>query len=192
MPLCKGNTRSLNPKLSNLAACCVRLNSAILMKKEIRIWSKLDNLCFLYFSEIRSQSDQILGNILSDGLLCYILTYILTCTYVHVVSCIFSNACLLITKFVITSAVLELFSVKSYLPKDYATGRNVEKKLAAEHKKWDKKESLEMQKLYIDFCRSLSTYGVTFFLVKVNLIKCLIKISPISISPVYIELDMRR
>lgn len=56
--------------------------------------------------------------------------------------------------------------LKEFLPQSYIKVRNIEKKIFAEHKKHFDLSELDSKVLYTKTCRSLSTFGVTFFLVK--------------------------
>lgn len=58
-------------------------------------------------------------------------------------------------------------SLASYLPPDYVKSRGVEKVLAEEHRKWFEVPAADLKLKYVRKCRSLPTYGITFFLVKV-------------------------
>jgi len=59
-------------------------------------------------------------------------------------------------------------SLKEFLPQSYVKVKNVEKKVFAEHRKHIGISELDAKVLYTKTARSLSTYGVTFFLVKVS------------------------
>lgn len=56
--------------------------------------------------------------------------------------------------------------LKEFLPQSYVKVRNIEKKIFAEHKKHYDLSELDAKLLYTKTCRSLPTFGVTFFLVK--------------------------
>ena len=60
-------------------------------------------------------------------------------------------------------------NLKDYLPADYAKQKHIERKVFQEHKKYYGLSELEAKAKYISEARSLSTYGVTFFLVKEKL-----------------------
>ncbi|XP_033328616.2 talin_middle and talin-RS domain-containing protein rhea isoform X1 [Megalopta genalis] len=56
--------------------------------------------------------------------------------------------------------------LKEFLPQSYVKVKGIEKKIFAEHKKHAAVSELDAKVLYTKTARSLSTYGVTFFLVK--------------------------
>jgi len=56
--------------------------------------------------------------------------------------------------------------LKEFLPQGYLKNKGIEKKIWAEHKKFDGKGELDAKVDYVSLARSLKTYGVTFFLVK--------------------------
>ncbi|KAK0087903.1 hypothetical protein PV325_013782 [Microctonus aethiopoides] len=56
--------------------------------------------------------------------------------------------------------------LKEFLPQSYVKVKGIEKKVFAEHKKHIGLSELDSKVLYTKTARSLSTYGVTFFLVK--------------------------
>ncbi|XP_077996572.1 talin-1-like isoform X2 [Glandiceps talaboti] len=56
--------------------------------------------------------------------------------------------------------------MKSILPKEYAKVKGAEKRIFAEHKKLIGVSELDCKVRYTQLCRSLKTYGITFFLVK--------------------------
>ena len=58
-------------------------------------------------------------------------------------------------------------SLKEFLPQSYMKVKGVEKKIFGEHKKHNGLTEIEAKVAYVKTARSLSTYGVTFFLVKV-------------------------
>jgi len=58
-------------------------------------------------------------------------------------------------------------SLKEFLPQSYIKAKAVEKKIFGEHKKHATLSEIEAKVAYVKTARSLSTYGVTFFLVKV-------------------------
>ena len=62
---------------------------------------------------------------------------------------------------------LLVFSLKEFLPQSYMEVKGVEKKIFGEHKKNNGLTESEAKVGYVKTARSLSTYGVTFFLVKV-------------------------
>ena len=65
-----------------------------------------------------------------------------------------------------TGRVLRVRSLASYLPSDYVKARGVERTLAEEHRKWFELPAADLKLKYVRKCRSLPTYGITFFLVK--------------------------
>ena len=62
---------------------------------------------------------------------------------------------------------LLVFSLKEFLPQSYMEVKGVEKKIFGEHKKNNGLTESEAKVAYVKTARSFSTYGVTFFLVKV-------------------------
>jgi FERM central domain len=58
-------------------------------------------------------------------------------------------------------------SLKEFLPQSYIKVKAVEKKVFGEHRKHASLTEIEAKVAYVKTARSLSTYGVTFFLVKV-------------------------
>ncbi|XP_063985728.1 talin-2 isoform X1 [Diachasmimorpha longicaudata] len=60
--------------------------------------------------------------------------------------------------------------LKEFLPQSYAKVKGIEKKVFAEHKKHVGLSELDAKVLYTKTARSLSTYGVTFFLVKEKMV----------------------
>ncbi|GFO36388.1 WD repeat-containing protein 3, partial [Plakobranchus ocellatus] len=56
--------------------------------------------------------------------------------------------------------------LKEFLPKEYVKIKGIEKKIFGEHKKFVGLSEVEAKVKYTQFCRSLKTYGITFFLVK--------------------------
>ena len=56
----------------------------------------------------------------------------------------------------------------SYLPKEYVKVKGAERRVFAEHAKFTGLSQLNAKFRYIQVVRSLKTYGVTFFLVKVR------------------------
>lgn len=61
---------------------------------------------------------------------------------------------------------LKYFSLKEFLPQGYTKIKGIEKKIFSEHKKCQGLSELEAKVKYTKNARSLTTYGVTFFLVK--------------------------
>ncbi|VDQ05103.1 unnamed protein product [Trichobilharzia regenti] len=57
-------------------------------------------------------------------------------------------------------------SLKDFLPKEYAKIRSLEKKIFQQHAEFCGLSEVEAKVKYCHFCRSLKTYGITFFLVK--------------------------
>ncbi|CAL8103548.1 unnamed protein product [Calicophoron daubneyi] len=56
--------------------------------------------------------------------------------------------------------------LKDFLPKEYAKIRSLEKKIFQQHAELTGLSEVEAKVRYCQFCRSLKTYGITFFLVK--------------------------
>ncbi|GAA29942.2 talin [Clonorchis sinensis] len=56
--------------------------------------------------------------------------------------------------------------LKDLLPKEYAKIRSLEKKILQQHAEFTGLSDIEAKVKYCQFCRSLKTYGITFFLVK--------------------------
>ncbi|KAI8493573.1 Talin-1 [Branchiostoma belcheri] len=56
--------------------------------------------------------------------------------------------------------------LKEFLPKEYVKNKGIEKKIWLEHRKLAGLTELDAKVRYTQQCRSLKTYGVTFFLVK--------------------------
>ncbi|XP_062512011.1 talin-like [Corticium candelabrum] len=56
--------------------------------------------------------------------------------------------------------------LKNYLPKEYTKVKGIERRIFQEHAKFTGMSQLNAKYRYIQLCRSLKTYGVTFFLVK--------------------------
>lgn len=61
-----------------------------------------------------------------------------------------------------------IYSLKEFLPQSYTKIKGIEKKIFSEHKKHFGLSELDAKVLYTKTARSLPTYGVTFFLVKVS------------------------
>jgi len=61
-----------------------------------------------------------------------------------------------------------MFSLKEFLPQSYIKIKGIEKKIFLEHKNHVGLSELDAKVLYTKTARSLPTYGVTFFLVKVS------------------------
>jgi talin len=59
--------------------------------------------------------------------------------------------------------------LKEFLPQSYIKVKGIEKKVFLEHSKHGNMSELDAKVLYTKTARSLPTYGVTFFLVKVSL-----------------------
>ncbi|UJR21334.1 hypothetical protein I4U23_024428 [Adineta vaga] len=59
-----------------------------------------------------------------------------------------------------------IIDIRDLLPKEYAKTKNAERKIFIEHKKHSNVSELDGKVKYTQLCRSLRTYGVTFFLVK--------------------------
>ncbi|XP_025081470.1 talin-1-like isoform X4 [Pomacea canaliculata] len=56
--------------------------------------------------------------------------------------------------------------LKEFLPREYVKTKGIEKKIFVEHKKHAGLAEIEAKVRYTHLCRSLKTYGITFFLVK--------------------------
>ncbi|XP_077865408.1 LOW QUALITY PROTEIN: talin-2-like [Saccoglossus kowalevskii] len=56
--------------------------------------------------------------------------------------------------------------LKLFLPKEYVKTKGCEKRIYAEHRKLLEVSELDAKVRYTQLCRSLKTYGITFFLVK--------------------------
>ncbi len=59
-------------------------------------------------------------------------------------------------------------SLEEFLPREYVKLKGIEKNILAEHRKLHNLSEINARFRYIQLCRSLRTYGVTFFLVKVG------------------------
>ncbi|TGZ47820.1 hypothetical protein CRM22_011014 [Opisthorchis felineus] len=62
-----------------------------------------------------------------------------------------------------------LIDLKEHLPGEYRKVKGVEKRIQEAHKKLRDFDEREAQLQYIQLCRSLPTYGITFFLIKEKL-----------------------
>lgn len=62
-----------------------------------------------------------------------------------------------------------LDDLRTVLPAEYAKIKGVEKLIFAEHKKLMGTSEINVKYKYITMCRSLKTYGITFFTVKEKL-----------------------
>ncbi|CAF3837471.1 unnamed protein product [Rotaria magnacalcarata] len=60
----------------------------------------------------------------------------------------------------------KILRVREFLPKEYTKTKGVEKRIFQQHKKYQGVSELDAKLKYTQLCRSLRTYGVTFFLVK--------------------------
>lgn len=60
-----------------------------------------------------------------------------------------------------------VYSLKEFLPQSYVKVKGIEKKVFVEHSYHVGSSELDAKVLYTKTARSLKTYGVTFFLVKV-------------------------
>uniref|UniRef100_A0A5K3F121 FERM domain-containing protein n=1 Tax=Mesocestoides corti TaxID=53468 RepID=A0A5K3F121_MESCO len=56
--------------------------------------------------------------------------------------------------------------LKDFLPKEFLKTKNVEKKISQHHATLNGLSDIDARVKYCHFCRSLKTYGITFFLVK--------------------------
>ncbi|CAF0901956.1 unnamed protein product [Adineta ricciae] len=59
-----------------------------------------------------------------------------------------------------------VLEIREFLPKEYTKTKGVEKRIFQEHRKLHDLPELDAKLKYTQLCRSLRTYGVTFFLVK--------------------------
>lgn len=59
-------------------------------------------------------------------------------------------------------------NLTEFLPREYVKVKGIEKMIYGEHRKLHNLSELNAKFRYIQLCRSLRTYGVTFFLVKVS------------------------
>ena len=57
--------------------------------------------------------------------------------------------------------------LREFLPCQYIKIKGIEKSIFTEHRKLHNLSEINAKFRYVQFCRSLRTYGVTFFLVKV-------------------------
>ncbi|KAI9142207.1 hypothetical protein BKA69DRAFT_292544 [Paraphysoderma sedebokerense] len=57
-------------------------------------------------------------------------------------------------------------NLKEFLPEEYRKNKEVEKKIFVEYRKLQGMSEINAKYRYVQLCRSLKTYGVTFFLVK--------------------------
>jgi len=58
--------------------------------------------------------------------------------------------------------------LKDFLPKEYVKTKSVEKKIFQEHRQLYSLTEVEAKVRYTQLARSLKTYGITFFLVRVS------------------------
>ena len=65
---------------------------------------------------------------------------------------------------------LFLYSMKEFVPVEYRKKKDMEKKIFHEHRKLQGMTELNAKFRYVQLCRSLKTYGVTFFEVKVKVL----------------------
>ncbi|XP_073240951.1 talin-like [Porites lutea] len=63
-------------------------------------------------------------------------------------------------------AKYKFIDLKEFLPKEYVKSKSIDKKIKEEHKKVSGHDELQAKYRYVQLCRGLKTYGVTFFLVK--------------------------
>ena len=61
---------------------------------------------------------------------------------------------------------IQIFRLKDFLPPEYAKKKELDKKIFSEHRKLNGLTELNAKYRYVQLCRSLKTYGVTFFEVK--------------------------
>ena len=59
-------------------------------------------------------------------------------------------------------------TLEEFLPREYVKLKGIEKAIFADHRKLHNLSEINAKFRYIQLCRSLRTYGVTFFLVKVK------------------------
>jgi len=59
------------------------------------------------------------------------------------------------------------YSLADFLPPEYVEEKEIDKKIFQEHRKLQGMTELNAKFRFVQLCRSLKTYGVTFFLVKV-------------------------
>ena len=62
-------------------------------------------------------------------------------------------------------------TLEEFLPREYVKLKGIEKAIYTDHRKLHNLSEINAKFRYIQLCRSLRTYGVTFFLVKVKIIK---------------------
>ena len=56
----------------------------------------------------------------------------------------------------------------NFLPQEYTKIKGIEKNIFTQHRKLHNLSEIDARVRYIQLCRSLKTYGMTFFLVKVK------------------------
>lgn len=59
-----------------------------------------------------------------------------------------------------------MYSLTKFVPAEHAKVKGLDKRIFAEHRKLKGMTELNAKYRYIQLCRSLKTYGMTFFLVK--------------------------
>ena len=64
--------------------------------------------------------------------------------------------------------IVLLSSLKEFLPQSYMKANKIEKKILSEHKKLAGTSEIDAKCKYVKLARSLPTFGVHFFLVKVS------------------------
>ena len=62
------------------------------------------------------------------------------------------------------------FSLREFLPQSYMKSNKIEKKIFQEHKKLTGLSEIDAKVKYVKLARSLPTFGVHFFLVKVSFV----------------------
>ena len=62
-------------------------------------------------------------------------------------------------------------NLEEFLPREYVKIKGIEKSIFADHRKLHNLSEINAKFRYIQLCRSLRTYGVTFFLVKVTIVR---------------------
>ena len=65
--------------------------------------------------------------------------------------------------------VLYCCRLKDFLPKEYMKVKNIEKRIFQEHRQLYSLSEVESKVRYTQLARSLKTYGITFFLVRVSI-----------------------
>ncbi len=63
--------------------------------------------------------------------------------------------------------ILLTIRLNDYMPPEFVKSKDAEKKMYMEHKKLQGVNELNAKYRYVQLCRSLKTYGISFFMVKV-------------------------